>query len=204
MENPPSVRTCEVPDCSRRHCARGLCDSHYRMARARGDFGNVGLCERPSCGNPIRANGMCSKHYQSWKAKEDRKAARCAVDECERPAFKRGWCSLHYGRIRTMGKTGPPGLMRAPNGAGGRTGDGYITHRSGKRLIREHRLVMEQVIGRPLLPEENVHHLNGVRDDNRPENLELWSRSQPSGQRVADKIEWAKQFLALYEPDALR
>jgi hypothetical protein len=69
--------------------------------------------------------------------------------------------------------------------------------------IYEHILVMSNKIGRPLLPGENVHHINGVRDDNRPENLELWSRSQPAGQRVTDKVAWAKEILALYDPDSL-
>ena len=54
----------------------------------------------------------------------------------------------------------------------------------GHRL--EHRLVMEAVLGRPLRNGENVHHRNGVRSDNRPENLELWLRPQPSGIRASD------------------
>jgi len=84
---------------------------------------------------------------------------------------------------------------------------GYIivsipaTGTSPRRRLPEHRYIMEQALGRELYADETVHHINGVRHDNRIENLELWSRSQPSGQRVADKVAWAKEILSRYAED---
>jgi hypothetical protein len=85
-------------------------------------------------------------------------------------------------------------------------GDRYIgwrwTSPGGARVIvREHRIIMEQHLGRELYSDENVHHINGVRNDNRLPNLELWSTSQPSGQRVEDHIAWAAQLLTRYGED---
>ena len=75
--------------------------------------------------------------------------------------------------------------------------------RAGKNgYVFEHVVVMEAILGRPLWPEENVHHRNGVRDDNRPENLELWVRPQPPGIRVEDAIAWARTILARYDTRA--
>jgi hypothetical protein len=74
-----------------------------------------------------------------------------------------------------------------------------LSYANGGRRIQEHRLVMEQLLGRRLVPGETVHHKNGDRADNRPDNLELWTRAQPAGHHdryaaelVAARIEIAR------------
>lgn len=94
------------------------------------------------------------------------------------------------------------------NNKGGRIIDkwGYVQiwkpeHPNAKMAgyIHEHRLVMSEHLGRPLFTHESIHHKNGDRKDNRLKNLELWSSMQPSGQRVEDKIAYAKEILNIYE-----
>lgn len=142
---------------------------------------------------------------------------------CDEAVRSKGLCELHYDRFIRRGTTYDPlndpeprrGYTEKPRNKNDPstwrkhlTSNGYVvlvySDADGRKEIREHRWVMSQHLGRDLLPEETVHHINGVRTDNRISNLELWSSAHPRGQRVEDKIEWAESLLALYAPEKLR
>lgn len=84
----------------------------------------------------------------------------------------------------------------------GMRGRARANQRTGRCL--EHIAVMEEKLGRQLGPSETVHHINCLRWDNRPENLELWSSTHPAGARVSDLIAWAKEILVRYPDEAER
>jgi hypothetical protein len=181
----PSDAICSVENCKSKPKVRGWCPMHYARFRRYGDINFVYrhvYKAKDICG-VVDADGKCAKQMAARKM-----------------------CQMHYRRW-TLYKD-PTITKRNANPKYPRKYKFVVKHGHPNANswgdIAEHRFVMSEHIGRALLPQENVHHMNGDRFDNRIENLELWSHSQPRGQRIQDKIEWAVELLQTYAPEKLR
>lgn len=103
------------------------------------------------------------------------KNAICKVKDCESPVLCRGLCHSHYGKFMYAGKLK---FIKRRNGEGTIDKQGYKKLVICGRVILEHRLVMENHVGRPLEKKDHVHHINGNKLDNRIDNLIILKTSE--------------------------
>ena len=203
---------CSVDECNSRakNAKLGLCETHRKSVR----MDAYPPCSFLGCDKRMRSlkSGLCDAHYnQKRSGKELRplyynssppgtNKGPCKFYGCTNSAQAKGYCHGHYKQI-TEGRFLTILEPRNKQGTWRLNKEGYVVKVVDGKTVRQHRQVMGKHLGRPLRDKENVHHINGMRNDNHINNLELWNTSQPAGQRVKDKFAWCVEFLEEYGCD---
>ena len=102
--------TCAADNCDRPARRNGLCNSCSAKARRSG----AGGCTVNDCGSRADARGLCAKHYQQVRngllshplVAEIIRDQPCSVDGCERPAYSKSFCYMHWQRNPRLGDPG--------------------------------------------------------------------------------------------------
>jgi HNH endonuclease len=197
-QQPPA---CVVDGCPRKPRRKGYCGMHAHRVATYGDPGGPDSwrrtgCQVENCPRKHHAHGYCATHLKRWQLYGDHDGAqqpqRCKTDDCGNASLgshtkAKGYCGPCYvARWLNAYLAGDVTARSYPNG--------YEFFDLNRQRYLVHRLVMERMLGRPLYPFESPHHKNGRRSDNRPENLELWCKPQPPGQRPEDLASWVAEF----------
>ena len=169
-------------------------------------------CKIDGCNKKYKGLGYCQMHYDRFKRHGNplsggrfrikNQGKKCKVNGCDQNATALKFCNMHW---RRNNKFGDPEFRKNQYGRfknWAKDDSGYILkwapddpNSKCSGYLYQHRHVMSEKIGRPLIANENVHHVNGDRSDNKIENLELWKSGQPSGQRIQDRVKYAIEII---------